>query len=59
MCWNVRKSIEVVYWLYISSTQTNQRIYFIADPHRYHQIGLDLRSTNCIMDIWFQGCCSP
>ncbi|CAN1120206.1 Telomerase Cajal body protein 1 [Linum perenne] len=36
MCWDVRKAVEVVYKLYRSSAQTNQRIYFDVDSHGRH-----------------------
>ncbi|KAI4312108.1 hypothetical protein MLD38_036960 [Melastoma candidum] len=36
MCWDVRKAVEVVYKLYRSSEDTNQRIYFDIDPGSQH-----------------------
>ncbi|CAI0468359.1 unnamed protein product [Linum tenue] len=36
MCWDVRKAVEVVYKLYRSAAQTNQRIYFDIEPHGRH-----------------------
>ncbi|XP_048132452.1 telomerase Cajal body protein 1-like [Rhodamnia argentea] len=32
MCWDVRKAVDVVYKLYRSSEDTNQRIYFDVEP---------------------------
>ncbi|KAI4312109.1 hypothetical protein MLD38_036961 [Melastoma candidum] len=36
MCWDVRKAVDVVYKLYRSSEDTNQRIYFDIDPGGQH-----------------------
>ncbi|KAL3740415.1 hypothetical protein ACJRO7_021664 [Eucalyptus globulus] len=36
MCWDVRKAVDVVYKLYRSSEDTNQRIYFDVDPLGRH-----------------------
>ncbi|KAF7851289.1 hypothetical protein BT93_L4149 [Corymbia citriodora subsp. variegata] len=36
MCWDVRKAVDVVYKLYRSSEDTNQRIYFDVEPLGRH-----------------------
>ncbi|XP_056171827.1 uncharacterized protein LOC115693487 isoform X6 [Syzygium oleosum] len=36
MCWDVRKTVDVVYKLYRSSEDTNQRIYFDVEPLGRH-----------------------
>nr|XP_016448004.1 PREDICTED: telomerase Cajal body protein 1-like isoform X2 [Nicotiana tabacum] len=36
LCWDIRKTVEIVYKLYRSSETTNQRIYFDIEPQGQH-----------------------
>ncbi|KAG6584031.1 Telomerase Cajal body protein 1, partial [Cucurbita argyrosperma subsp. sororia] len=48
LCWDIRKSVDVVYKLYRSSEHTNQRIFFDIEPCGQH---LGTGDENCA-SVW-------